>query len=210
MAQRRWHFRRWTIWLLLKKTTWSSGSYKKYELLNHFVCNKDKAHFLQYHTWTVLWPVLLHVVKKTSFSALNLLPRSIITLKLHGLFSQTNFCSWIFTWFLELIAYPLLCIAKTQIATLAWTSVHLIYPVAIHPYLVVRFPDCIRFAVKTMTLISRQQKWKPLLQHAVIQMTSLEGEGNEHRINHGLKFTSHATYNTVICHHLPSRKTGCR
>ena len=44
----------------------------------------------------MLWPVLLHVVKKTSGSALNLLPRSTITLKLHGLFSQTNFCSWIF------------------------------------------------------------------------------------------------------------------
>ena len=55
MAQRRWHSRRWTIWLLLKKTTWSSGSYKKYELLNHFVCSKDKAHFLRYHTWTVLF-----------------------------------------------------------------------------------------------------------------------------------------------------------
>ena len=54
MVQRRWHFRRWTIWLLLKKTTWSSGSYE-YELLNHFVCSKDKAHFLQYHTWTVLF-----------------------------------------------------------------------------------------------------------------------------------------------------------
>ena len=41
MVQRRWHFQHWTIWLLLKKTTWSSGSYKKYELLNHFVCSKD-------------------------------------------------------------------------------------------------------------------------------------------------------------------------
>ena len=41
--------------ITLKKKTWSSGSYKKYGLLNHFVCSVGKAHFLQYHTWTVLF-----------------------------------------------------------------------------------------------------------------------------------------------------------
>ena len=33
----------------------------------------------------------------------------------------------------------------------------------------------------TLTSTSRQQEWRPFVQHADIRMTSLEGEGNEHR-----------------------------
>ena len=58
-----------------------------------------------------------------------------------------------------------------------------IHPVASHPYLIVSFLACVRSAAKTMTFSSRQQKWRPFLQHAVIQMTSLGEKGNEHRPN---------------------------
>ena len=37
-------------------------------------------------------------------------------------------------------------------------------------------------------ICSDDAEWRPLLQHADIRMTSLEGEGNEHRPNQGLKF----------------------
>ena len=59
--------------------------------------------------------------------------------------------------FLDIYIY----ITKTQIATPTSTSAHPIHPVANHPYLIVSFLDCVKSAVKTMTLTSRQQKWRP-------------------------------------------------
>ena len=71
--------------------------------------------------------------------------------------------------------------AKPRIATLTSTAVHLFLTVASHPYLKVSFSDCARFVVMTLTSTSRQQEWRPFVQHVDIRMTSLEGEGNEHR-----------------------------
>ena len=71
--------------------------------------------------------------------------------------------------------------AKPRIATLTSTAVHPILKAASHPYLIVSFSDCARFVVMTLTSTSRQQEWRPFVQHADIRMTSLEGEGNEHR-----------------------------
>ena len=46
----------------------------------------------------------------------------------------------------------------------------------------------LRSVVMTMTSTSRQPRWRSFLRHADIRMTSLEGEGNGHRPNQGLKF----------------------
>ena len=54
-------------------------------------------------------------------------------------------------------------------------------------YLIVSFSDCVISAVMMMTLTSRQQKWRPSLQHAGIRMTLLQGEENRHWPNQGLK-----------------------
>ena len=79
-------------------------------------------------------------------------------------------------------------ITKPRIATLTSTSVHPILTAASHPYLIVSFSDYARFVVMTLTSTSSQQEWRPFSKHADIRMTSLEGEGNEHRPYQGLKF----------------------
>ena len=45
-------------------------------------------------TW-IMWPALLHVVKRTSVSSSSLLPRFTLTLNIHGRSQRTNFLSWI-------------------------------------------------------------------------------------------------------------------
>ena len=106
-----------------------------------------------------------------------------------------------YTWSVSTDKLPFLDICMKPQANRIATSIHYkatdshsclnfhpIFTVASHPYLIVSFSDCVRSVAMTLTSTLRQQKWRPFLQHADIRMISLEGEGNEHRPNQGLKF----------------------
>ena len=106
-----------------------------------------------------------------------------------------------YTWSVSTDKLPFLDICMKPQANRIATSIHYkatdshsclnfhpIFTVASHPYLIVSFSDCVRSVAMTLTSTLRQQKWRPFLQHADIRMTSLEGEGNDHRPNQGLKF----------------------